>query len=188
MTRPAIIIPSAVAIICTGAIIASNHRTAEAVNASASKAEQRAIADRAVAAHAKRGKELGELNVKIAEAFVHLRELIDSQAREVDITIAKDHLADLDELLDHGAGELVSRDVRHFHVAVVAFPAVPKQRCRLRMSLMSGHSRQDLDCVLETLQRLGVETTLLVDADATTRADGRPMGRTRRKMSMLMRS
>jgi len=37
----------------------------------------------------------------------------------------------------------------------VAFPAVPKQRCRLRMSMMSGHKPQDLDYVLETLGRLG---------------------------------
>ena len=37
----------------------------------------------------------------------------------------------------------------------VAFPAVPRQRCRLRMSMMAGHSKADLDYVLETLGRLG---------------------------------
>jgi glycine C-acetyltransferase len=37
----------------------------------------------------------------------------------------------------------------------VAFPAVPRQRCRLRMSMMAGHTKADLDYVLETLGRLG---------------------------------
>jgi glycine C-acetyltransferase len=37
----------------------------------------------------------------------------------------------------------------------VAFPAVPRQRCRLRMSMMAGHSRKDLDFVLDTLRKLG---------------------------------
>lgn len=37
----------------------------------------------------------------------------------------------------------------------VSFPAVPKNRCRLRMSMMAGHSREDLDYVLETMQQLG---------------------------------
>ncbi len=37
----------------------------------------------------------------------------------------------------------------------VSFPAVPKSRCRLRMSMMSGHSRADLDYVLQTLETLG---------------------------------
>ncbi len=37
----------------------------------------------------------------------------------------------------------------------VAFPAVPRQRSRLRMSMMAGHSRKDLDFVLETLHKLG---------------------------------
>ncbi len=36
----------------------------------------------------------------------------------------------------------------------VAFPAVPRQRCRLRMSVMAGLSQTDMDYVLETLQRL----------------------------------
>lgn len=37
----------------------------------------------------------------------------------------------------------------------VAFPAVPKARCRLRLSVMAGHPREDLDFVLETLRTLG---------------------------------
>jgi len=37
----------------------------------------------------------------------------------------------------------------------VAFPAVPKSRCRLRMSMMAGHTRTDLDYVLATMARLG---------------------------------
>jgi glycine C-acetyltransferase len=37
----------------------------------------------------------------------------------------------------------------------VAFPAVPKSRCRLRMSMMAGHSQSDLDYVLETMRKLG---------------------------------
>lgn len=37
----------------------------------------------------------------------------------------------------------------------VAFPAVSRQRCRLRLSMMSGHTRSDLDYVVETLHRLG---------------------------------
>jgi 8-amino-7-oxononanoate synthase len=36
----------------------------------------------------------------------------------------------------------------------VSFPAVPRQRCRLRMSVMAGLSQQDMDYVLETLGRL----------------------------------
>ena len=43
----------------------------------------------------------------------------------------------------------------------VSFPAVPKARCRLRMSMMAGHKRSDLDYVLETLQRLGREHGIL---------------------------
>ncbi|MDD4889470.1 MAG: aminotransferase class I/II-fold pyridoxal phosphate-dependent enzyme [Phycisphaerae bacterium] len=37
----------------------------------------------------------------------------------------------------------------------VAFPAVPRRRARLRMSMMSGHTQADLDYVIETLSRLG---------------------------------
>jgi len=37
----------------------------------------------------------------------------------------------------------------------VAFPAVPRRRCRLRMSMMAGHTRVDLDYVIETMARLG---------------------------------
>ncbi len=36
----------------------------------------------------------------------------------------------------------------------VAFPAVPKHRSRLRMSMMAGISQKDMDYVLETLHRL----------------------------------
>jgi 8-amino-7-oxononanoate synthase len=43
----------------------------------------------------------------------------------------------------------------------VAFPAVPKSRCRLRMSMMAGLSRKDLDYVLETLHRLGKKYDVL---------------------------
>ena len=43
----------------------------------------------------------------------------------------------------------------------VAFPAVPKQRCRLRMSMMAGHTRADLDYVLETMGRLGKKHAIL---------------------------
>ncbi len=37
----------------------------------------------------------------------------------------------------------------------VSFPAVPKTRCRLRMSMMAGHQQSDLDYVLETMRKLG---------------------------------
>ncbi|MBI5725729.1 MAG: aminotransferase class I/II-fold pyridoxal phosphate-dependent enzyme [Planctomycetes bacterium] len=37
----------------------------------------------------------------------------------------------------------------------VAFPAVPKSRCRLRMSMMAGHSRKDLDYVLDKMAEFG---------------------------------
>ncbi len=37
----------------------------------------------------------------------------------------------------------------------VTFPAVPKKRCRLRISLMSQHSRKDLDDALNALQDVG---------------------------------
>jgi len=43
----------------------------------------------------------------------------------------------------------------------VAFPAVPKQRCRLRMSMMAGHTQADLDYVLDTLGRLGRKYAIL---------------------------
>ena len=99
MNRPAIIILSVVAIICTSAIIESNHRTTEAVLTASAKSDQRAIADRTIAAHSHRGKETGELQARIAEAFVHLRELIAARAPEIEITIARDHLAALESQL-----------------------------------------------------------------------------------------
>lgn len=37
----------------------------------------------------------------------------------------------------------------------VAYPAVPKRRCRLRLGVMAQHTRADLDYVLETFARLG---------------------------------
>ena len=37
----------------------------------------------------------------------------------------------------------------------VAFPAVPKRKCRLRMSMMAQHTREDLDYVIDVLVRLG---------------------------------
>jgi glycine C-acetyltransferase len=37
----------------------------------------------------------------------------------------------------------------------VASPAVARNKCRLRMSMMAGHSRKDLDYVLETMESLG---------------------------------
>ncbi len=37
----------------------------------------------------------------------------------------------------------------------VSFPAVPKNKPRLRMSIMSGHSKDDLDQVLGALERFG---------------------------------
>ncbi len=37
----------------------------------------------------------------------------------------------------------------------VTFPAVPKKRCRLRMSLMAQHTREDLDYVLQVLSDVG---------------------------------
>jgi glycine C-acetyltransferase len=36
----------------------------------------------------------------------------------------------------------------------VASPAVARNKCRLRMSMMAGHSRKDLDYVLETMESL----------------------------------
>ena len=37
----------------------------------------------------------------------------------------------------------------------VASPAVPRNKCRLRMSMMAGHSQKDLDYVIETMEKLG---------------------------------
>jgi glycine C-acetyltransferase len=37
----------------------------------------------------------------------------------------------------------------------VASPAVSHKKCRLRMSMMAGHSQKDLDYVIETLEKLG---------------------------------
>ncbi|MFA6134492.1 MAG: aminotransferase class I/II-fold pyridoxal phosphate-dependent enzyme [Phycisphaerae bacterium] len=37
----------------------------------------------------------------------------------------------------------------------VASPAVARNKCRLRMSMMAGHSRKDLDYVIETMEKLG---------------------------------
>ena len=37
----------------------------------------------------------------------------------------------------------------------VAYPAVAKKRCRLRMSMMAGHSIEDLDYVLRVLADIG---------------------------------
>jgi 8-amino-7-oxononanoate synthase len=37
----------------------------------------------------------------------------------------------------------------------VAYPAVPKRRCRLRLGVMAQHTRADLDYVLETFATLG---------------------------------
>ena len=37
----------------------------------------------------------------------------------------------------------------------VAFPAVPKRKCRLRMSMMAQHTCDDLDCVIDVMVRLG---------------------------------
>ena len=43
----------------------------------------------------------------------------------------------------------------------VAFPAVPKRKCRLRMSIMAQHTREDLDCVSEVLDKLGKKYGLI---------------------------
>ena len=40
-------------------------------------------------------------------------------------------------------------------MSYVAYPAVPKRRARMRMSLMAQHTLEDLDTVLETLAELG---------------------------------
>ena len=40
-------------------------------------------------------------------------------------------------------------------MSYVAYPAVPKKRARLRMSLMSQHTREDLDAVLAVMEKLG---------------------------------
>lgn len=40
-------------------------------------------------------------------------------------------------------------------VNFVAYPAVPKRRCRLRLGVMAQHTRADLDFVLETFAMLG---------------------------------
>ncbi|MCY2925505.1 MAG: aminotransferase class I/II-fold pyridoxal phosphate-dependent enzyme, partial [Planctomycetota bacterium] len=37
----------------------------------------------------------------------------------------------------------------------VASPAVARNKCRLRMSMMAGHSQKDLDYVIETMETLG---------------------------------
>ena len=37
----------------------------------------------------------------------------------------------------------------------VAFPAVPRRKCRLRMSMMAQHTRADLDYVIDVMVRLG---------------------------------
>ena len=43
----------------------------------------------------------------------------------------------------------------------VAFPAVPKRKCRLRMSMMAQHTREDLDYVIEVLDKLGKKFGLI---------------------------
>ena len=39
----------------------------------------------------------------------------------------------------------------------VAYPAVPRRKCRLRMSMMAQHTPDDLDYVVEVMGRLGRE-------------------------------
>ncbi|MCY2931378.1 MAG: aminotransferase class I/II-fold pyridoxal phosphate-dependent enzyme [Planctomycetota bacterium] len=43
----------------------------------------------------------------------------------------------------------------------VASPAVARNKCRLRMSMMAGHSRKDLDYVIETMEALGRKYDIL---------------------------
>ncbi len=40
-------------------------------------------------------------------------------------------------------------------MSYVAYPAVPRKRCRLRMSLMAQHTLEDLDLAISTLEELG---------------------------------
>jgi len=43
----------------------------------------------------------------------------------------------------------------------VAYPAVPKRRCRLRLGVMAQHTPRDLDFVVETFARLGKQHGLI---------------------------
>ncbi len=43
----------------------------------------------------------------------------------------------------------------------ISFPAVPKRKCRLRMSMMAQHTREDMDSVIEVLGKIGKKYGLI---------------------------
>jgi 8-amino-7-oxononanoate synthase len=65
------------------------------------------------------------------------------------------------------------------HVDAVRFPAVPLHRARLRVQLNAGHSRQDIDRLIDTLrtQQHCVDTTIISTKDMTHLKRGEPVGR-----------
>ncbi len=52
-------------------------------------------------------------------------------------------------------------DARGIFMNYVAYPAVAKKRCRLRMNVMANHTRADLDVVVSTLTELGREVGVI---------------------------
>jgi len=69
--------------------------------------------------------------------------------------------------------ELVTRqialalDAAGIFASPVTFPAVAKTRSRIRFSVMSSHTREDLDNVVEALQELGTRYGILAPTTAT---------------------
>ncbi|MHC4607941.1 MAG: aminotransferase class I/II-fold pyridoxal phosphate-dependent enzyme [Planctomycetota bacterium] len=64
----------------------------------------------------------------------------------------------------------------------VAYPAVPRRKCRLRMNVMSEHTREELDYVVEVLERLGRKYGVIGDGGEESschRSDGLPGRRVR---------
>ena len=59
--------------------------------------------------------------------------------------------------------KLMLRDLTQAGVFMnyVASPAVARNKCRLRMSMMAGHSRKDLDYVIETMEKLARKYDIL---------------------------
>lgn len=56
------------------------------------------------------------------------------------------------------------------YVNPVMYPAVPKRLARIRMSLMSAHTREHLDKALEAMETVGKEFDVVKDADMKNKA------------------
>ena len=61
---------------------------------------------------------------------------------------------------------------RGIYMSYVAYPAVPAKRCRMRMSLLAQHSREDIDFVLGVLEELGNKYGILPQNSSGDRKKG----------------